>query len=528
MEGTRKVDKWEVYMEIYQLKQQGFKVRRIARKLGISRTTVYKYLEKSPQEIAEWMASIKTRTKKLDPYEMLIHTWLAEHPDLSSAQVYDWLMERYHRELKVGESTVRGYVKELREKYDIPKTESKRMYQAIPDPPMGEQVQVDFGQTLQKTANGKDKKLYFISFVLSHSRYKYVEWLERPFTTTDVIQTNENAFQYFGGIPYELVYDQDSLIIVSENAGDLILTEKFQAYRDERKLNLFICRKADPESKGRIENVVGFVKKNFAKNRVFSNIDKWNELCLDWLIRTGNGKVHNTTKKRPAEVFALEKQHLRPILKEISFTNVNSSITRTVRKDNTILYKSNRYSVPLGTYKKNKEMTIEVNHEDRLIIRDPAEESIIAEHQLSIGKGKLIQDSQHVRDWTKGIPAYIDTVTSYFDNEVLANDFLQEIYQRYPRYIRDQLGLILKAVDSVEQIIRNKALEECMTKEIYSATEFSDVLRFIQRQHPSNLNKTHPSETVKPIPGVDVSLLKAKPETRELDPYIQLLKGASV
>src|SRR5690606_8186210 len=126
--------------------------------------------------------------------------------------------------------------------------------------------QVDFGQTKQKNSNGKEVTLNFISFVLSHSRYKYVEWLDRSFTTQDVIQTHENAFQFFGGIPYELVYDQDSLIVVSENAGDLVLTSEFQSYREERKLNLFVCRKADPESKGRIENVVGYVKKNFAKN----------------------------------------------------------------------------------------------------------------------------------------------------------------------------------------------------------------------------------------------------------------------
>ena len=41
--------------------------------------------------------------------------------------------------------------------------------------------------------------------------------------------------------------------------GDIILTAEFQSYCEERKLNLSICRKADPESKGRIENVVGFM-----------------------------------------------------------------------------------------------------------------------------------------------------------------------------------------------------------------------------------------------------------------------------
>ncbi|GAA0464202.1 helix-turn-helix domain-containing protein [Alkalibacillus silvisoli] len=76
------MEKWIMFMEIYQMKKQGFKIRRIARKLGVSRTTVYKYLEKSPEEMAEWMASTRKRKRKLDQYELLIHTWLSENPDL--------------------------------------------------------------------------------------------------------------------------------------------------------------------------------------------------------------------------------------------------------------------------------------------------------------------------------------------------------------------------------------------------------------------------------------------------------------
>ncbi|WP_299095843.1 DDE-type integrase/transposase/recombinase, partial [uncultured Metabacillus sp.] len=262
------MDKWEMYMEINQLLKQGFSKSKVAEKLGISRSTVHRYLKKSPADMAEWVDSIKTKAKKLDPYKDLILSWLNEHPDMSSAQVQDWLEERYE-DLEIGESTVRSYVRELREEYKIEKETSPRIYEAIPDPPMGEQVQVDFGQTKQLTPDKKEVKLYFIAFVLSHSRYKYKEWLDRPFTTQDVIRTHENAIKWFGGIPNEFVYDQDSLIVVSENGGDLILTKEFQQYKESRNLTLRVCRKADPESKGRIENVVGFVKKNFAKHRVF-------------------------------------------------------------------------------------------------------------------------------------------------------------------------------------------------------------------------------------------------------------------
>ncbi|WP_368492652.1 helix-turn-helix domain-containing protein [Geobacillus thermodenitrificans] len=54
-----KVDKWEVYMEIYQLLKQGFSKATIAKKLNISRTTLYNYLKRSPEEMTIWLASTK-------------------------------------------------------------------------------------------------------------------------------------------------------------------------------------------------------------------------------------------------------------------------------------------------------------------------------------------------------------------------------------------------------------------------------------------------------------------------------------
>ncbi|WP_217634752.1 IS3 family transposase [Paenibacillus naphthalenovorans] len=191
-------------------------------------------------------------------------------------------------------------------------------------------------------------KLWFITFVLSHSRHKFVHWQDRPFVTKDVIDAHELAFVYYGGMTREIVYDQDHLLLASENYGDLILTHEFASYVRQRGFHVHMCRKQDPESKGRVENVVKYVKQNFARHRMFVSVDKLNEECLSWLDRTGNALVHHTTKKIPAEVFAIEKQHLRPVLEKIKSPKM--SITRTVRKDNTIWYEGNRYSVPLGTY----------------------------------------------------------------------------------------------------------------------------------------------------------------------------------
>ena len=67
-------------------------------------------------------------------------------------------------------------------------------------------------------------------------------------------------------MPQEMVYDQDNLIAVNENAGDLLLTQDFQVYQQALTFNVYLCRGGDPESKGKIEKVVGYVKSNLAKN----------------------------------------------------------------------------------------------------------------------------------------------------------------------------------------------------------------------------------------------------------------------
>ena len=265
------VKKWMRYIEIQQLKQKGFSISKISKKLGICRNTVYNDLKKTPEEFEEWVHSLETRGKKLDTYQEIILNWLRVHPDLSGAQIHDWLRERYGN-IEIGESTVRGYVNELREKYHIPKSVLTRPYQAVEELPMGKQAQVDFGETIVRMKDGTPKKLWFIAFVLSHSRYKFVEWVDKPFTTRDVIRCHEAAFNYYGGMPEELVYDQDHLIAVSENAGDIILTKEFQSYQQLRKFNLYLCRKSDPETKGKIENVVKYVKQNLSKNRIFSTM----------------------------------------------------------------------------------------------------------------------------------------------------------------------------------------------------------------------------------------------------------------
>lgn len=514
-----------MYVHIRQLYQQGFNIAQIARRLGISRTTVYSYVNRSPGEMSIWLAGTRVRTKKLDSHENEIFSWLKEHPDISAAQIQDWLMEK-HGIMEVAASTVRNYVSQLRERYNIPKVLSVRQYEAIPDPPMGKQAQLDFGERKQTTTKGEEIKLYFICLVLSHSRYKVVMWSERPFTVKDVILAHERFFEQLGGMPEEIVYDQDTLVLVNENAGDLIYTADFQRYREERGFRVYMCKKADPESKGRIENVVGFVKNSFAKHRVFDNMDKWNEECQAWLDRTGNGKIHNSTKKRPDTVFQLERRHLCPVISRTDISKKDdSSIAVTVKKDNTISYKGNRYSVPLGTYQHGGSNQVHLLMKDDILTVIDENGEVIAEHPIDHQKGKLIQASNHRRDRSKGIETYIQSLASRFENPDRAMAYLEEIRQRYPRHTRDQLQVMAQSMNngnSSQQL--EQALLICMDNRLYSGNDFRDVLHHLYQQKPEHDEITKESNSSSSLPK---SYEDYQPTTRDMDDYISILEGGS-
>ena len=134
-----------MYSKIHELVNLGLNKSQIARHTGLSRPTVIKYLSLSPDELKESLDQSKERSKKPDQYQDELLNWLRAFPDLSGAQIYDRLEERY-KSINFCESTLRSYIAKLRKEYDIPKTKPGRCYEAISDPPMGQQMQVDFAE----------------------------------------------------------------------------------------------------------------------------------------------------------------------------------------------------------------------------------------------------------------------------------------------------------------------------------------------------------------------------------------------
>ena len=476
----KEVKNWMTYEKIQEFKRNKLNKSQVARRLKIDYKTVAKYWDMPPDVYAEKLNEAKSRTKKADQYKDYVVSCLQKYPDMTAAQIYDWIKEKTgKKKLPFRMRSFRNYVRGIRKEYGIEKPDKERQYEAVEDPAMGKQAQVDMGEISLETPSGRHKKVYGFGMVMSHSRQKYILWQERPWTTPDFVQAHIKAFSFFGGRPQEIVYDQDKVLAVSENHGDIILTEGFQNYMDATGFEMFLCHGSDPESKGRIEAVIKYAKNGFAKHRILKDIDSFNEDCLAWLERTGNAEEHGTTKKIPAEVFAIEKDYLIPV-SEYSFAKPSDeSITYQVRKDNVVLYKSNRYRVPKGTYEKGKRVYM-IPEDGKVSIVDVETGVLYAKHTICEGKGELVGDSR--RDYSAKSKSILEMEAStkeLFGGGDAVDNFLEHVHHERSRYYRDQLGVIRQLFSEWDRQLVQKALDYCNEHGLYSAGELKSAVLYV-------------------------------------------------
>lgn len=512
-----------MYGKIQEHKRNGLNKSQTQRRLKIDYKTVLKYWDMEPDKYAMTEATAKNRKRKADKYKSFVIECLKKYPDMSAAQIYDWIKERTSLEtLEFKKRAFRNYVKSIRKEYDIRKPVTTRQYESVDDPPMGQQAQVDMGEILLETSTGRRKKVYCFGMVFSNSRHKFVLWREKPFTTDSFIQAHIKAFEFYEGRPNEIVYDQDKILAVSENHGDIIYTEGFQSYINEVKFNVFLCHGYDPESKGRIENVIKYIKNNFAKHRIFTDINSFNADCIAWLKRTGNAEVHGTTKKIPAEVFTLEKEYLLPV-SEYSFTAAtDDSVSYQVRKDNIVLYKGNRYRVPKGTYAQGKRVFMILDYDENMSITDILTGEIYATHSLCHDKGRLIGKKRTTRDKSKTLLELEQSLHELFEQNHLLMPFIEHIHRQKPRYYRDQLGVIKKLFQEWNTEMVIKGLQYCTEKELYSAGELkSSIIYLNETQKEKSKNKMTESKLPAKYRG-------GNPEIRNLKVYEDAMQWGAI
>jgi hypothetical protein len=243
--------------------------------------------------------------------------------------------------------------------------------------------------------------------------------------------------------------------------------------------------------------------------------DLLNECFLAWLKRTGNAKVHGTTKRVPANVFEVEREHLRPILSTDQETCANS-ITRSIRKDNTIWFESNRYSLPLGTYNKERIANIRIV-DDKLQIWHCFGDYMITEHPISKERGKLIKNRDHTRNKENSLNELQMKVLGLIDEKYLP--YLLEIRKLKSRYYRDQLLLLNNLVKTYGKHRVEKALSHCMILELYSITDVKSTCEHFDDEESMLPVETLVWPEVTPINNPE--MMGIVTQKRSLDEYLK-------
>jgi transposase len=450
----------KMYEKVQTFKRLGYSRSKIASELGLDHKTVAKYYRMDERDFRFFRQQHMFRDKALEEYEKDILEVYEENEfrKLNMSSVYDYLEERYGT-LPGNEQTLRNYISYLIQADKMRLDEKIRTYTKVPELPYGRQMQFDFGQYRLRSG----LKLFMCVAVLSASRYKYVIFQDHPFKTREVIHHLLNCFDYFGGVPEEMVIDQDNLMVVSENAGDIIYTDDFKYFIEK------------------IENLIKYVKNNFFSIRDFTALDEANESVVTWLKRRANGKISQATKQIPDLLIEHEREHLRPVRNSIF--RKDSLIGREERNVNEkacISVDACGYRLPL----KYRNKTVEIYlTKQKLFVFDLYTGEEIVDYELSPIPGRIVCKREHRREMEKTAQELKALVRDMFEGESWKK-FTERNFKTFSRYVRDQC---LEAkryflAKDVDIDILERALEYCLENDTLSFANLNDTYAYFKRE----------------------------------------------
>jgi len=371
------VEEKEIIRRLYFI--EGWSMRRIARERHHSRHTVRRALEDPGPPVYKRKAP-RSRPV-LGRFLGIIDRWLEEDRQRPPKQRHT--ARRIHARLtsefgfRGGESSVRQYVREQRPRPEV-------MIPLEHDP--GE-AQADWGEA-HVYLDGRLTKVQMFCLRLCYS--------QRPFAMAFLRQSQEAffaghvaAFEELGGAPRRITYDNLTLAVKRVLTGPHREEQQgFVAFRSHYLFESNFCRPREAHEKGLVENLVGYVRRNFLVPlpRVAS-LEELNAL-LGERCRGGLGRRLQSRDQTVAEAWEEERRHLLPLPPR----PWPCCVTRPVRATLSCLvsFDSNRYSVPAAYAGRNVMVRAYV---DRVEIA--ASERVVASHRRCYQRGQDVLDPYH-------------------------------------------------------------------------------------------------------------------------------------
>ncbi|RLG34002.1 IS21 family transposase [Methanosarcinales archaeon] len=238
---------YETYCKIIQLRRSRLRPSQIASMLNIHEQTVRHWL----QEECYRRKKPTKRSGKSDPYKPQILRRLEKYP-YSSKQIFQRLQELGYQG---GITILRDYVKMVR-------PAKQKGFLTLSFAP-GECAQVDWGQYGAVAVGSTRRKLSFFVMTLCCSRMLYLEFtvLERM---EHFLACHENAFRFFGAVPQSIMVDNLKCAVLKRLVGQApVFNPRYRDFAGHYGFSIRACGVGKGNEKGRVENAVGYVKKNF-------------------------------------------------------------------------------------------------------------------------------------------------------------------------------------------------------------------------------------------------------------------------
>jgi transposase len=351
-------------MKIKELAQSGKTAYAIGKKEKVSKNTAKKYMD-GPVSKAERAV----RPSKLDRYKPLLQELMAD--GIYNCEV---LLERISAGgYDGGISILKEYVHPFRPPKELP---AVRRYETQP----GEQAQMDWGICHYTDMDGVIHKVPVFAMVLGSSRAKYVEFTSRC-DLSSLQRCIVNAFEYFCGVPEKVLTDNMKTVVVGRESGEPLWNTAFADFAVDMGFVPKLCTPRRPQTKGKVERLVGYVKDNFLPGRKFEDLNDLNRQALQWCKETDQ-KVHGTTGKIPAQ--ELVKEPLLPLPGKETMDKYRWE-SRIVTRDGFVSFDGIRYGVPWQYSGRQVKVRLCAGNVEVYL-----DGSIIAKHEAKYTGGRIV------------------------------------------------------------------------------------------------------------------------------------------
>ena len=350
-------------------------IKELARRYGVDRNTVRRALR--AEEPPRYRRP--PRPSKLEPFKDEIHSLLRADAKLSGVRVRE-LIEPLG--FDGSKTIVDDYLREVRPLFSPARTYQRTVYRP------GEICQFDLWEPSAPVpvGHGQTRRAWVVVGCLGYSRAGAGALIFSK-QAPDVLWGIGRCLGSLGALPEVLVWDREGAV----HAGEGRPTDVYAGFCGQLMVDWHFCEPADPEAKGVVERLQGYLETNFEPGRLFANELDY-QLQLDAWFEKANARTHKTLRARPIDRLLEERELMRAL--PAREPDVDRRWVARVPPDPYLRFDTNDYSLDPRLVGRRVEVRVS-QREITAVALDTGEQA--CRHERSFARQRTVTALEHAR-----------------------------------------------------------------------------------------------------------------------------------